>query len=183
MRRGPGGGLFVDAPSARGVSEVVAVYLTRRGIAMADLVELRVRVELALVELAARRMDAEGETELRAALGQERALTVSEFADGGHDLHAVIATLAGNRALELVALVLVRLMRLHQVEEVSDADRTRAAVEVSRAHEAIAEALVAGEADRAGSRMRRHLEAVGVVPALIRSSRTPCASSTRRPPR
>ena len=45
MRRGPGGGLFVAAPSVRGVSEVVTVYLTRRDISMADLVELRVRVE------------------------------------------------------------------------------------------------------------------------------------------
>ena len=30
MRRGPGGGLFVSAPSVRGVSDVVAVYLARR---------------------------------------------------------------------------------------------------------------------------------------------------------
>ena len=56
--------MFVAAPSVRGVSEVVAVYLTRRGISMADLVELRVRVEQALVVLATRRMDAEGEEEL-----------------------------------------------------------------------------------------------------------------------
>ncbi len=52
MRRGPGGGLFVSAPSVRGVSDVVAVYLARRDISMADLVELRVRVEMALVDLA-----------------------------------------------------------------------------------------------------------------------------------
>jgi DNA-binding FadR family transcriptional regulator len=161
MRRGPGGGLFVAAPSVRGVSEVVTVYLTRRDISMADLVELRVRVEQALVELAARRMDAEGRAELEAALDHERALTVSEFADGGHDLHAVIASLSGNRALELVALVLVRLMRLHQIEEVGEADRARAAAAVSRAHSAIAQALIAGDADRAAGRMRRHLEAVG----------------------
>jgi len=161
MRRGPGGGLFVAAPSARGVSEVVAVYLTRRDISMADLVELRVRVEQALVELAARRMDAEGKVELQSALEQERALTVGDFADGGHNLHAVIASLAANRALELVALVLMRLMRLHQVEEVSDADRVKAAGEVLRVHEAIAGALMDGDGSRAAGRMRRHLEVVG----------------------
>ena len=38
MRRGPGGGLFVSAPNVRGVSDVVAVYLARRDISMADLV-------------------------------------------------------------------------------------------------------------------------------------------------
>ncbi len=161
MRRGPGGGLFVAAPNVRGVSDVVTVYLTRRDISMADLVELRIRVEQALVELAAGRMDAEGRAELEAALEHEQDLTVSEFADGGHDLHAVIASLAGNRALELVALVLMRLMRLHQIEEVGDADRARAAAAVSRTHSAIAQALIDGDADKAADRMRRHLEALG----------------------
>ncbi len=57
MRRGPGGGLFVSAPSVRGVSDVVAVYLARRDISMADLVELRVRVEMALVDMTIARTD------------------------------------------------------------------------------------------------------------------------------
>jgi DNA-binding FadR family transcriptional regulator len=161
MRRGPGGGLFVSATSARGVSDVAAVYLTRRDISLSDLVELRIRVELALVDLTTTRLDASGEEELRAALERERVLSVSEFADGGHDLHAVVAGLAGNRALELVSLVLIRLMRLHQVEEVSDEDRAVAALEVSKAHGAIADAIATGDAELASHRMRRHLEAIG----------------------
>jgi DNA-binding FadR family transcriptional regulator len=161
MRRGPGGGLFVSAPSVRGVSEVVAVYLTRRAISMADLIELRVRIELALVDLAIERVDAVGNAELQATLADERELTTAEFADQGHDLHAVIAGLAANKALELVALVLIRLMRIHQIEDVGDEDRAKAAVAVSKAHGAIADALIHGDAERARSRMRRHLEAIG----------------------
>jgi len=141
---------------------VVAVYLTRRGISMADLIELRIRVELALVDLAITRVDMDGEADLRAAFDRERGLSVAEFADGGHDLHAVIAGLAGNRALELVALVLIRLMRLHQVEDVSDAQRARAATEVSRAHGAIAAAIAEGDPELARRRMHRHLEVVGM---------------------
>ena len=163
MRRGPGGGLFVVAPSVRAVSDVVAVYLARRDISMADLVELRVRVELAQVELAVERAHhvAGEESELRDALEHEHKLSLGEFADGGHDLHAVLASLAGNRALELVSLVLIRLMRLHQVEGVTDEERAAAAVEVSKAHAAIADAISEGDVELARRRMRRHLEAIG----------------------
>jgi DNA-binding FadR family transcriptional regulator len=162
MRRGPGGGLFVSAPSVRGVSGVVAVYLARRDISMVDLVELRIRVELALVDLAvARADDDQSQAELNDALEHERGLSVAEFADGGHDLHAVIAGLAGNRALELVLLVLLRLMRLHQLEEVTDEERAVAALEVSKAHGAIADAITGGDVELARRRMRRHLEAIG----------------------
>ena len=159
MRRGPGGGLFVSAPSVRGVSDVVAVYLARRGISVADLVELRIRVELAQVELAIDR--GVGLSELHGALEHEDKLSLGEFADGGHDLHAVIAGLTGNRALELVSLVLIRLMRLHQIEEVSDEERALAALEVSKAHGAIAAAITEGNVALARRRMRRHLEALG----------------------
>jgi DNA-binding FadR family transcriptional regulator len=164
MRRGPGGGLFVSAPSGRAVSDVVAVYLARRDISMADLVELRIRVELAQVELAIARAhdhDVGNESELHHALAHEDRLSLGEFADGGHDLHAVIAGLAGNRALELVSLVLIRLMRLHQVEQVTDEERAVAAVEVSKAHGAIASAITDGDVEVARRRLRRHLEALG----------------------
>jgi DNA-binding FadR family transcriptional regulator len=161
MRRGPGGGLFVSATSARGVSDVAAVYLTRRDISLSDLVELRIRVELALVELTTARLDAGGEEELRAALARECVLSVREFADGAHDLHAVIASLAANRALELVNLVLVRLMRIHQVDGISDADRAAAAGAVSKAHAAVAGAIIDRDGETARRRMQRHLETVG----------------------
>ncbi len=98
---------------------------------------------------------------MRDALEQERELSIAEFADGGHDLHAVIAGMAGNRALELVLLVLLRLMRLHQVEEVTDEERAVAALEVSKAHGAIADAITGGDVELARRRMRRHLEAIG----------------------
>jgi DNA-binding FadR family transcriptional regulator len=162
MRRGPGGGLFVSAPDVRGVSDVVALYLARRDMSMADLTDLRIRVELALTDLAiARYADSGSDSELQDALKRERELSVVEFADGGHDLHAVIAGLAGNRALELVSLVLIWLVRLHQVEEVSDQERAAAAVKVSRAHGAIADAIADGDSEMARRCMRRHLEALG----------------------
>src|SRR6202046_2467089 len=59
MRRGPGGGLFVMAPSANAVTEVAAIYLARRGMKLAELAELRTGVEVAIADLAAERVDKE----------------------------------------------------------------------------------------------------------------------------
>jgi len=158
MRRGPGGGMFVTAPSADAVTEVVAVYLVRRGMKVTDLAELRIALELVLVELASQRIDAEGADRLRAALEREKGSSDAEFADAGHDLHGVIASVAGNRALELVALVLIRLTRLHQIRQLSESARRKVADEVPRTHEGIASAIIEGDGELARYRMGRHLE-------------------------
>ena len=59
MRRGPGGGLFVMAPSTNAVTEVAAIYLARRGMQLAELAEMRTGVEVAITDLAAERIDDE----------------------------------------------------------------------------------------------------------------------------
>jgi DNA-binding FadR family transcriptional regulator len=52
-------------------------------------------------------------------------------------------------------------MRLHQVEEVTEEERAVAALGVSKAHGAIADAITDGDIEVARRRMRRHLEAIG----------------------
>jgi DNA-binding FadR family transcriptional regulator len=159
MRRGPGGGLFVAAPSSGAVADVVALYLARQGTEIAALAELRIRIEVALVELTIDRLDDAG----RAFLDE-----VVELGEGDedpdiaiHNLHAAVASLAGNRVLELLALVLIRLTRFHQY----DADLTPEAgaevtIAVNRAHIAIARAVQSGDRATGQRRMRRHLEAL-----------------------
>ena len=71
MRRGPGGGLFVMAPSANAVTEVAAIYLARRGMKLAELAELRTGVEVAIADLAAERIDDDGASGLEEALPRE----------------------------------------------------------------------------------------------------------------
>ena len=66
--------------------------------------------------------------------------------------------LSGNRALELVALVLIRLTRLHQIDRLSDAVRRKVADEVPRTHQGIAAAIIEGDSELARHRLRRHLE-------------------------
>ena len=163
MRRGPGGGLYVVAPSPYAVTDVAAIYLARRGISLADLAEMRLGVEIALVRMASERADAQVLEEMRAALDREAESTREERAEVLHDLHAAVAKAAGSRALELVALVLIRLCRLYQIERLPMSRLKQIDMEIRRAHSGIARAIEAGEAPAAERRMRRHLAALGAV--------------------
>jgi DNA-binding FadR family transcriptional regulator len=161
MRRGPGGGLFVMAPSANAVTEMAAIYLARRGMKLAELAELRTGVEAAIADLAAQRIDDEGARGLQEALLREEGATDAERAESVHDLHAAVAAAAKNRVLLLVALVLIRLSRLHQIEQLAPKARKQISAEVLRTHEGIARAVESGDREMARHRMRRHLEALG----------------------
>jgi DNA-binding FadR family transcriptional regulator len=161
MRRGPGGGLFVVEPSAEGVADVAATYLARRGLELGQLSELRTALEVAIVGLAVERLDGEGRARIAAALQREAASSEEERSQVVHDLHAALANAAGNRALELVALVLIRISRLNQVERLAPKAIDRIRQEVLRTHSAIAQAVFEGDAVLARHRMRRHLETLG----------------------
>ncbi|MGP0029457.1 MAG: FadR/GntR family transcriptional regulator [Acidimicrobiales bacterium] len=163
MRRGPGGGLFVMAPSANAVTDVAAIYLARRGMQLAELAELRTGVEVAITDLAAERIDDEGAAGLHEALLREEHSTDAERAEVVHDLHAAVAAAAQNRVLQLVALVLIRLSRLHQIERLAPKARGQIRAEVLRTHEGIASAVESGDRELARHRMRRHLEALGAL--------------------
>jgi DNA-binding FadR family transcriptional regulator len=163
MRRGPGGGLFVMTPSANAVTDVAAIYLARQGMRLVELTELRTGVEVAIVDLAATRIDAVGKERIAEALAREVNATDAERAEVVHDLHAAVAAAAQNRVLDLVALVLIRLSRLHQIERMAKKARTQIRAEVLRTHQGIGDAVVSGDRELARHRMRRHLEALAAV--------------------
>ena len=165
MRRGPGGGLFVMAPSADAVTGVAAIYLARRRMQLSELAELGTGVEVAIADLAAARIDEVGVLGLRDAIAREEHATDADRAEAVYDLHAAVAAAAQNRVLQLVALVLIRLGRLHQVERLNPRAQKQVSAEVLRAHEGIARAIEDGDRELARHRMRRHLEALG---ALVR---------------
>jgi DNA-binding FadR family transcriptional regulator len=160
MRRGPGGGLFVLAPSANAVTDVAAIFLARRGMRLVELTEFRTGVEVAISDLAAARIDEAGITGLKEALIRETTATDAELAEAVHDLHAAVAAAAKNRVLELVALVLIRLSRLYQIEQLATQARDAIRAEVHRTHQGIAQAIESGDRDLSRHRMRRHLEAL-----------------------
>jgi DNA-binding FadR family transcriptional regulator len=160
MRRGPNGGLFVAPPSAAALTDIVANYLRRRGVTHTQVAEVRLGIELAMIERLAARPSVEDTEALRAALDTEATMGHGYAFESGHDLHGVLGSLAGNRALELVHRVLLRLAGvLFERMGPSGAGRPNAQqlAEVGSAHHAIADALIRGDHDQAAQHLRAHL--------------------------
>lgn len=159
MRRGPGGGLFVAEPGVAAVTDAVALRIDRLSIEPAHLFEVRGSVEMAVLDRVLATFDEAGADRLRAALEAERSASLDEFPVVGHDLHVVLAEVSGNRVLELLGNVLVRLSRIHSAAP-SDAPATLPTQAVIDVHQLIVEAVLARDADLARHRMRRHLAAL-----------------------
>jgi len=151
MRRGPGGGLFVEQPSATIVIKAVGVHLFRRDIDLQQLYEARRVVEGAAAELAASRLDETTLADLQALLTDE--------SDRSDRLHRMLGRIAGNPALRLFVDVLSTLADLYD----SDSDsRSRAdSTSTSRAqHREVIEAVLAGNGGLARHLLAIHLDAV-----------------------
>jgi DNA-binding GntR family transcriptional regulator len=97
---------------------------------------------------------------LRDAVDDEANMTPGYAFQTGRDLHGVLGSLAGNRALELVQRVLLRLAGvLFERAGPSGSGRVTAQqlAEVDSAHRSLAEALIRGDHDQAADALREHL--------------------------
>jgi DNA-binding FadR family transcriptional regulator len=159
MRRGPGGGLFVIEPGIEAVTEAVALYVDRRGIAPLHLFEVRGTVEMTVLDRVIATLDDDGRARLTEALAAEQAASPEDFALVGHDLHNVLAHVAGNRVLELLTVVLIRVSQRHSAALAGTPDPLPTQ-DVIHVHQRIVEAILADDASLARHRMRRHLVAL-----------------------
>jgi DNA-binding FadR family transcriptional regulator len=113
---------------------------------------------MAVLELVVKRLDDKGIAMLQQALDAERSVRDEDFPTVGHDLHAVLAQVAGNRVLELLSLVLVRLTRIHQARPPGATGS--GTDDAMRAHQRLVDAIVDRDIELARHRMRRHLDAL-----------------------
>jgi DNA-binding FadR family transcriptional regulator len=160
MRRGPGGGLFVAQPGVAATTEAVALHLHRMAITSPQLFEVRIAVEIAGLERSVERLETDDVAALRDALQSERSATAEELRDVAHGVHAVLAGASGNRVLELLTRVLLRLTRIQQGPEPRRRVGARAASDLADVHERIVDAVAEGDPELARMRMRRHLHAL-----------------------
>ncbi|GLY38955.1 GntR family transcriptional regulator [Amycolatopsis sp. NBRC 101858] len=155
MRRGPGGGLLVEAPDPTASIRTMALYLDHQSLTGQDLRLVREAIELGCLGNLAKAPDL-----VPAAAGLLGA-AIDRAADGGESgdvFHAKLAELAGNPVLALFLQIITELWTRHsRAERPADA---ATGDEVRRVHQAILDAVLAGDAALAQHRMRRHLQAL-----------------------
>jgi DNA-binding FadR family transcriptional regulator len=157
-RRGAGGGLVVDAPDSRVVTDVAALYLRFRHVSAEQVFQVRQALELTAVQAAARNIDEASMAKIRQAVDYEAGLEEGPGTDvsGRAGLHLAIAELSGNPALELFIGVAITVL----TQCYAQGDHLCADIEadVLSGHRAIAEAVCSGDAALAHFRMQKHLE-------------------------
>jgi DNA-binding FadR family transcriptional regulator len=158
MRRGTDGGMVVTAPDGREVMRACSLYLRRRGLDRSQLQDVREELEVATVTLAIEHLTTEGIEQLNAVVQRESVCPDDEFSTVGHDLHALIAELSGNRALALLVSILSQLSaeRLYAADMVP-----RESPDAIRyVHRAIVEAIIHRDVALSARLIRKHLRAL-----------------------
>ena len=157
IRRGPGGGPSVGEVAAANLGRTASLYYHLAGATYVELLDAWVLVESTLAELAARQPD---RTWVRDAM---RPFMIEDQPEGDEQLrelvhalqfHAVVASLADNRVLELLLSTTGQIVT-HQFLGVADPREVHDAVEHD--HVAIARAVVAGHARKARDLMATHI--------------------------
>ncbi|WP_432557692.1 FadR/GntR family transcriptional regulator [Granulicoccus sp. GXG6511] len=157
MRRGPGGGLVVDAPSAHAVRRSASLLLQYQRLDLASLVAARTALELTCFDsLAERAVDPAVSGQLMAAIQFESSTIGTQ--DSGHGFHVTLAQRADNAPLALFAQTLIEM----HGEEIDGTPQDPEFILLDqgvchREHEAIHDALAIGDWARARTRLERHL--------------------------
>jgi DNA-binding FadR family transcriptional regulator len=157
IRRGPGGGPIVGHLDPASLGRTSTLYYHLAGGTYAELLEAWVVTETILAERAARNPDREA---VRAAM--EPYLEPPEDENGGitgfvlshTHFHAVLASLAENRVLEMMLQTIGQIVT-HHVLGHADPRHDRETIESD--HVIIAKAVVAGAPQKAAKAMEKHI--------------------------
>ncbi len=156
LRSGPGGGPVVAAVDPRDVARTFSLYLNLTGARIRELVEARLFLEPMVARMAAERGDPESLRRLERALAYEASIPADDngYIDAANHFHYTVATMSGNRVVDLLATALKELYTTRTVAG-GHASRTTEPT-IRREHRAIGEAILAGDADTAEQLMREH---------------------------
>lgn len=160
MRRGATGGLVVSEPRLDAVADMAASYLEYRQIRSEDLKKTRRGLQTLILQRCMEVIDDDGCERLRKVIENEQKLDKETAPiDELQRFHHVLAELTGDPALELLMDLILRLYRYHTRPNRS-ARGASALARVIPAHAAIADAVIAGDSQRAYACLHSHLEDV-----------------------
>jgi DNA-binding FadR family transcriptional regulator len=156
MRKGPGGGLVVGEPSAAVVSRAIAVYFRHQQVSPAQLLDVRIAIETAMLQLVHARMSPALAAELR------RHIETGEPGHNAHHslhhFHLLLAKMSGNPGIELFVQCLVMLVDVQSSEAFPSPNQS--AQKLHSGHEQVAEFLINGDLDGAIQAMARHIRSL-----------------------
>jgi DNA-binding FadR family transcriptional regulator len=154
-RQGRGGGLVIAAPDHEAVTRSVSLLLSYERLSVDELRDVRIPLDITAARLAAERVDDAAVRRISDVIAAETADPMGVGAAlNAPNLHVILAELSGNRALALFCRVLTEVGRQGAESAVND---RAAGVRLMKQHAAVAEAVIAGDADLAAARMREHV--------------------------
>lgn len=158
LRSGPGGGPRVNSVHPQDVSRALSLHLNQIGSTMGELVSARRFLEPTVARLAAETQDPEGLERLREALAREEIIEVGDprYIQAANDFHWVLATMTGNRVLDLLATALKEMYTSRVVGGGLASETT--APDIRLEHRAIGEAILAADGVTAEALAREHMD-------------------------
>lgn len=157
MVKGPGGGLVVTEQRVDAAAYHGGLYLEFCRIDAQQIHEIRQALELMIVERVIENLDAEGEQRIRALIDTEEVQAKQPRLKHFHRFHLLLAELADNPALRLFLEIVLREFRLHNRVNQMAQTQWEAQAGARKAHQRIANAIIARDADTARREMQRYL--------------------------
>lgn len=157
MRQGPNGGAYLKELNFNHLTGgFVDLYLAGK-LTIPELNQVRKLVEPEVARLAATRVEDSHRAQLRQALAGER----GQFSDGDDRMqgmtrvHFILAEMCGNYLLHAIVNAMIKLT--HEIVAAVE-PQEHYALHGAGEHDAVAEAVIAGQPQRAAEAMRAHLE-------------------------
>jgi DNA-binding FadR family transcriptional regulator len=161
MRRGRGGGLVVVKPDVSAVTESLAIYLEYAQVGLDDLMAARTVLEVFAATVAAASLDEEHVLALRQAAEADAGAPETVASQEVSRVHELIAETSGNAALSLFIQAIAFLSVRMTGSAPAQGEPPRATwAAIQPGHQAIVEAIAAGDELAARDRMREHMTAL-----------------------
>lgn len=158
LKPGPNGGPRVGSADALHFAQMSTLFYEANGGTYAELASSRVVLEPIVAALAAKNRTAVHVAQIESWLERQSAADHSDVQSAvalSNEIHQIVADASGNRILSLIVASFDEAFAPYY----SDALNSEENVSVAKAHDRIARAIIAGDADGAEKAMRRHMEA------------------------